>query len=266
VIVPSVETIQRTLDCEVAYTLSRLQVLERIEGNPVGVAHCRAGQNGWALAARHLPVPSFNAVIGLRAGDADALESLIEWYRNNGAKPQIEIVPGFEDAALMRELSRLGFHQSRFHVSMIARPQDAPAPAPAIDIVRVTDDGSFEKFLDAYVAGWQLSETERFRRNVRPWPSLPGWTMFFARIDGQPAAAATVYVLKDFAYLADAATDPRYRGRGLQSALLACRMRLAAECGAEYVCSGASFLSASHRNMVRAGMTLQFVRAIWTQV
>jgi hypothetical protein len=38
------------------------------------------------------------------------------------------------------------------------------------------------------------------------------------------------------------------------------------EAGAEYVCSGAAFLSTSHRNMVRAGMALQFVRALWTPV
>ncbi|MBV8840871.1 MAG: hypothetical protein JO000_30395 [Alphaproteobacteria bacterium] len=35
-IVPSAELIRRTLHIEAAYTLSRLRVLERLEGNPVG--------------------------------------------------------------------------------------------------------------------------------------------------------------------------------------------------------------------------------------
>jgi hypothetical protein len=52
----------------------------------------------------------------------------------------------------------------------------------------------------------------------------------------------------------------------LQTALLAHRLRHAAEQGATHVCSGAAFLSSSHRNMVRAGMTLQFVRALWTRL
>jgi len=61
-------------------------------------------------------------------------------------------------------------------------------------------------------------------------------------------------------------TQTMRQQRGLQAALLAHRLRHAAEHGAEYACSGASFLSTSHRNMVRAGMTLQFVRAVWTPV
>jgi ribosomal protein S18 acetylase RimI-like enzyme len=76
----------------------------------------------------------------------------------------------------------------------------------------------------------------------------------------------TIVPSNGFGYLADAATDPAYRRRGLQTALLAHRLRHAAEQGATHVCSGAAFLSSSHRNMVRAGMTLQFVRALWTRL
>src|ERR1044072_2750937 len=110
-IVPSRELIRRTIETQVAYTLSRMNVLARLNGNPVGIAHRKAG-NGWALMARHLPVPSFNAVIGLEAGDASEIEALLQWYRDNDVTPQIEIVPGFEDATLARELVRLGSHHS----------------------------------------------------------------------------------------------------------------------------------------------------------
>ena len=105
-IVPSRELIRRTIETEVAYTLSRMNVLARLDGNPVGIAHREVG-HGWALMARHLPVPGFNAVIGLEAGDAGELEALLQWYRDNDVRPQIEIVPGHEDAALTRELTRL---------------------------------------------------------------------------------------------------------------------------------------------------------------
>jgi len=33
--------------------------------------------------------------------------------------------------------------------------------------------------------------------------------------------------------------------------------------GVDFVCSAAEFLSGSHRNMERAGMRVQFVRAVW---
>jgi ribosomal protein S18 acetylase RimI-like enzyme len=262
-IVPSRELIRRTIETEVAYTLSRMSVLARLDGNPVGIAH-RAVGHGWALMARHLPVPGFNAVIGLEAGDAGELEALLQWYRDNDVKPQIEIVPGHEDAALMRELTRLGYHHSGFHASMIAGTGDAVAPDPAVHVERVTDDAAFEDFLDAYVAGRELPDGAGFKRNVRPWLTEPGWSLFLGRAEGKPAAAAVLYLHEGFGYLADATTNPAFRGIGLQSALLAHRLRHAAEHGATYVSSGATFLSGSHRNMARAGMTLQFVRAIWT--
>jgi len=262
-IVPSRELIRRTIETEVAYTLSRMGVLARLDGNPVGIAH-RAVGHGWALMACHLPVPSFNAVIGLEAGDAGEIEALLQWYRENDVTPQVEIVPGHEDAALTRELARLGCHHSGFHASMIARSGDAAAPDPAIHIARVTDDAALEDFLDAYIAGRELPDGAGFKRNVRPWLHEPGWSLFLGRADGRPAAAAVLYLRDGFGYLADATTDPSFRGRGLQTALLAHRLRYAAEHGASYVSSGATFLSSSHRNMARAGMTLQFVRAIWT--
>jgi ribosomal protein S18 acetylase RimI-like enzyme len=263
-IVPAAELIARTLDCEAAYTLSRLRVLERIEGNPVGVHYRQVGKSGWALMAQQIPVPSFNAVIGLQAGDEGELEAVLGWYRAHGVRTQVEIVPGREDANLPRELARLGYYQSGFHAAVIGRPRDALVPDPAVDVTRVTNADEFELFLDAYVAARQIPEGEGFKRNVRPWLHEPGWSLYLGRVDGKPVAEAILYLRDGFGYMADAATVPAYRGRGLQSALLAHRLRHAAEQGAEYVSSGAAFLSTSHRNMVRAGMSLHFVRAVWT--
>jgi len=65
-------------------------------------------------------------------------------------------------------------------------------------------------------------------------------------------------------YCADAATDPAFRGRGLQSALLHRRIADASAGGVDFICSGADFLSRSHRNMERAGMRVLFVRGLWT--
>jgi ribosomal protein S18 acetylase RimI-like enzyme len=84
-------------------------------------------------------------------------------------------------------------------------------------------------------------------------------------VDGRPAAAATLFMHGKTGYCADAATDPAFRRRGLHAALLARRIADAAAAGADFVCSGAEFLSASHRNMERAGMRMQFIRAIWTK-
>jgi ribosomal protein S18 acetylase RimI-like enzyme len=216
-----------------------------------------------ALAAR---LPAFCRVIGLRAGHEAQIAPLVSWYRDHGVKPAFEMVPGHYDESLGRELARLGFFQSRFHVSLIGKPAGAVRADDQVAIEPVTDAGSMEAYLDAYVAGWQIGEEAhaQFKANVRPWLDQPGWSLYVGRANGQPAAAATLYLHDGVGYLADAATDPDFRGQGFQSALLRRRIRDAGAAGADLVFSGATPFSTSHRNMERAGMRVQFVRSLWT--
>ena len=93
----------------------------------------------------------------------------------------------------------------------------------------------------------------QFKSNVRPWLQQPGWSLYLARVNGRPAAAATLYVHDNVAYLADSATDPSFRRRGLHVAMLRRRMRDAGVSGADLVFSGAQPFSSSHRNMERVG-------------
>jgi GNAT superfamily N-acetyltransferase len=263
---PSLDRIRRTIDIENAYTLSRMQVLERIPGNPIGIAYRRIDDQVVARMARHLPAPNFNSVCGLRAAHERHIEPLVTWYRDNGVKARFEIVPGDYEAGLGRELARLGYYQSGFHVSVICEPDLSLPAATGIAIEPVTNADHMEDFLTAYVAGWgfPVKDHAQFKENVRPWLRLPEWSLYLARVDGGPAAAATLYVRDKVAYCADAATDPAFRGRGLQSALLAARIAAAQAAGVDFIVSGAEFLSPSHRNMERIGMRIQFVRAIWT--
>jgi hypothetical protein len=126
-LIPSRALIERVIAAEAAYTLSRLQVLERLPGNPVGVAYRQPDDGVVAFMARHLPVPSFNTVVGLRAGHEHHVEPLVRWYRDNGVKAQFALVPGLIDAKLGRELARLGYYQSGFHTAVICEP-DLPPP------------------------------------------------------------------------------------------------------------------------------------------
>jgi ribosomal protein S18 acetylase RimI-like enzyme len=264
-LMPSLRVLRRTLECEIAYTISRLRVLERLPGNPLGIAIREPEGGPVALMARHLPVPGFNAVVGMRAGCEQQIEPLIAWYRAAGVKPRFELVPGYYDPALGRELARLGYYQSGFHTSLIAAPDLAmPAKADGIDIERVAGAAALDEFLGTHAAGWQIPDVQGFKANVRGWLGQAGWSLYLARIDGKPAATAILFAHDKVGYCADAATDPAFRGRGLQTALLARRISDARDASVDFVCSGAEFLSQSHRNMERIGMRVQFVRSLWT--
>ena len=263
--IPSLRILRRTIECEIAYTVSRMHVLEQLPGNPVGITIRQLEGGAVALMARHLPVANFNSVVGLRAGHEQEIEALTGWYRAEGVKARFEIVPGYYDRELGRELARLGYYQSGFHTSLVCEPQLDTAAAPAsIAIERIADVAGLDVFLSTHAAGWQIADEAGFKANVRGWLRQPGWSLYLARFDGTPAATAVLYIAENVGYCADATTHPAFRGRGLQTALLHRRIADASAAGVDFVCSGADFLSQSHRNMEHAGMRVLFVRSLWT--
>jgi ribosomal protein S18 acetylase RimI-like enzyme len=163
-------------------------------------------------------------------------------------------------------LARLGFFQSGFHVSLIGEPAGLACGEDQVPIEQVMAASSMEGYLDAYGEGWGIAEKDpaQFKANVRPWLSQPGWSLYVGRANGRPVAAATLYLHDRIGYLADAATHPSLRRRGFQSALLRRRIRDAGAAGADVVFSGATPFSTSHRDMERAGMSVHFIRSLWT--
>jgi hypothetical protein len=216
--------------------------------------------------ARDLPSPSFNSVVGLRAGQTHHIQPRVEWYRAHNSTARFEIAAGEYDLALGQELLRLGFLPSGFHAALIAEPKlDVPLSCEA-SIQRVESASDMEDFLAAYVAGWGLPAGlhDQFKNNVRPWLLQPDWTLYVARANGRPVAAAILYIHAGVSYFADCATDPIFRNRGVHAALLRRRLKDASAAGVDFVCSGADFLSSSHRNMERVGMRILFLRTIST--
>jgi hypothetical protein len=264
-VLPSSELIDRTLKIETSYTVSRMQVLESLPGNPVGIAFRPVGGTAVGMMAQHFPNPNFNKIVGLAGGQEGEIAPLIAWFRDSGVKPRFEILPRTADAELCRELVRQGFFASDFHTSLVRDTSPTGKAARSSDVEQVTTPQVLEEFLDAYCAGWGVPDSEGFKNNVRPWLDRKGWSLFLARESGKAAATAILYIEDKVAYLADASCDPAFRRRGLQLALLERRVNEAIAAGVDFICSGAAFQSGSHRNMERSGMRVQFVRSIWTE-
>jgi GNAT superfamily N-acetyltransferase len=265
-LIPSADLIDRVIAIENAYAGSRITVLQSLPGNPIGIEVRAIGDNAVALMAKHFPNPNFNRIAGLKGDQVKEVEPLVRWYRDNDVAPRFEILPREGDAQLGRELSRLGLYPSAFHTVLVRDVGPAP-DAGDIILEQVTDAATIDAFLDAYIAGWTIPDGAGFKRNVSAgWLDRPGWSLYFARVDGKPAAEAILYVRDGVGYLADASCDPKFRGRGLHAALLAHRIAEASKAGVDFVCSGAAYLSTSHRNMERAGMRILFNRAIWTDL
>lgn len=111
---------------------------------------------------------------------------------------------------------------------------------------------------------WREAAKERVMQAFQPEDPR----MFLACYDREPAGIG--YLSKNRACerwcgMGNAAVVPRFRRRGIHTALLGHRLYVASQLGYELVISGADFDSTSFRNQQRAGMHLAYVESTWTR-
>jgi len=132
--------------------------------------------------------------------------------------------------------------------------------------LRVEEAGEKEAkaFAETFVRGYGVPEL------MRDWlarlPGRRGWHCFVAYDGATPAATGAVFAHGGAGWLGVAATLPEHRRRGAQGALLAARIRAAAEAGCGVVVTETGALvegkpSNSYRNILRAGFELDYERA-----
>jgi GNAT superfamily N-acetyltransferase len=216
---------------------------------------------GGAVCARVGDLPRsriFNHVLGLGRSSPATEEQLDEVAEFYGEETYfVAVAQDAQPRDLAGRLERRGF-ESDYAWTKFRRGVDAPAhvetdlrvepigPQHASDFGRIVAAG-FE--LPAFTGRWLASIFGR-----------PGWTCFVGFAGNEPAATGALFVSHGIGWLSFAATLPEFRRRGAQSALLAARIRAAAELGCSVVVGETGALeegrgrpSNSYRNIVRAG-------------
>lgn len=93
----------------------------------------------------------------------------------------------------------------------------------------------------------------------------PGKRLWWAEVNGEKAATGAYSLMDGVAMLHGTATRPEFRGRGLQTALLAARLHAAKQEGADLATVMVTPGSGSERNVVRAGFKMAGLRLTWTR-
>lgn len=106
------------------------------------------------------------------------------------------------------------------------------------------------------VGGDVIPPMEEIRRWVLLNASLPGFYGMIARIDGEPAGAASLRFDDRIAQFSGAGTLPRFRRRGVQTALLRARLAEAKRHGCEIGAVVTQPASKSQQNVQREGFSL----------
>jgi GNAT superfamily N-acetyltransferase len=239
-------------------------------------AHVDAWPIGGSFAVLGEADSPFNKLIGLGFDglpDAAELDTIERGHAARRARLQVELAT-LADPAVGRLLTSRGYRLIGFE-NVLARRLDqvATAAAEGIGIVEVDADSSArwittvtEAFLQADVfdgpASHESFDRETLERTYQYFAAVPGASRLLARLDGEVAGGASLFMHQHTALLCGAATLPASRRRGVQSALLQARLTRAREAGCEMAVVTTQPGSKSQENVQRAGFELIYSRAV----
>jgi GNAT superfamily N-acetyltransferase len=143
------------------------------------------------------------------------------------------------------------------------------APPDGVTIEAVTlDTIEIAAEVTAEANGWDPAWREGAKGKVRRALVNPNITLYLARYHGEPAGIgdlAARHVDPRWCNLGGGAVIPRFRRKGIHTALLRHRLHAASQPrhGYKLVISGADFGSQSFRNQQRLGLRLAYMESTW---
>ncbi|HLI65759.1 MAG TPA: GNAT family N-acetyltransferase [Caulobacteraceae bacterium] len=257
--IPTQDDVRRAQAIVGAYARTRLETIAARPGNPRGGEFRSFDGGAVALRMPGFPGSAFNNAYGFSDEHIEAIPGLIDWYKA-GVGGAFALAPGAATVKTAGLLADAGFRLSVWHATMIGPPELPSAEAPGVTIEPVTDEAALGPFADVYHRGWNYTA---FRIPMQSWLTAPGWRLYLARFEGEPAGAAILYLDGEDGYLADGAVDPDFRHHGVHRALLDRRVDDARAAGAKRIVSGCNYLSGSFRNQLRKGLSLLFTETFW---
>ena len=212
-----------------------------------------------ALAVRVSAAPAndyLNHALGIST--VEQLEALASLYGD--AHHALSPAPGVDlEAALLARGYEPGYAWMKFSRGT-ETPEDAPTDLAVVEV----DADRAAGFARVVVEGFETPTF--FGAWLAQLPGRDGWHCFVAYDGDEPAACGALYVWEDTGWLGIAATRPDFRRRGAQGAILAARIRGAAELGCTLLVTETGELVAdrpagSYRNILRAGFEPRYLRA-----
>jgi GNAT superfamily N-acetyltransferase len=225
---------------------------------------CRKADDGVLLLCGGIDHIQFNrlAAVGLREpARIETIEAAIASFTQAGLKNWIVQAPE-QAAGLAEACARCGLQPHPRAWVKFHRPAEAVEATTRLTVREATTS-------EAQAFGATAAAAFGMPAVVGDWLAAlvgrPRWHCFLALDGDKPAAAGTAYIDGAYAWLGIGGTLPSHRRLGGQSALLAARIRRAAESGCTWTTTETGLpqpgeAGPSYRNIQRAGFGITYVR------
>lgn len=254
---------------------SMLRAIERATPGTLALHELGDGAIG-AIAPGGSP---FQKVIGWGWGDAAAQDAALEALEQAATRAETSVpveLSVLADAGRAAALEARGYRIAGFeNVLGLGLDGTTSAAAGATHVSRVApseEDAFLDTMLDAFatpddegVPSHEDFPREMVARAMRTMARPPAHRRYLARLDGAIAGAGSLWIGDGIAQLSGAATLPTFRRRGVQTALLAARLRDARDAGCELATITTQPGSRSQRNAEQRGFSLLTTRVIFVR-
>ena len=256
--------VEKIEQSEVDILYSRLTAIKGIKGNPMDVDIQKFG-NATAFSVKNIPGPSFNIVKGLKDGDENIVNHIIDYYKDREIPVQFELTPVNVSPELLTYLSEAGFYQADFHTTLYGPLSDELEPIDSKITIRRLKKNEFDIFADIYAAGFQMPTFLKsgIAQNNEVLYSNENWHFYLASFENEQAGIGVSFIKDGIVTLAAAATVPHLRNKGIQTALLKERLNEAKILNSKLAVGQAKYASVSQNNMERAGMKVAYTKVSW---
>ena len=208
---------------------------------------------------------------------AEHLDELEEFFQTRGAPVLHELSP-LVDPSLMQLLSSRGYKpieltsvmyrelESAFEVSSSPKPSQAKGGLKPGLQTRITGDDEADLWAQTSASGWS-TETEGLEEFMLGFGRISarcqGAYPFLAELDGEAISTGMLFIYENVCILAGASTIPEARNKGAQNALLAERLKFAADRGCRLAIMAALPGSQSQKNAQKNGFNIAYTRTKW---
>lgn len=215
-----------------------------------------------AAASPELPGSVFNRAFGMR--QVPIHRPTMEAHFAAAAAPGWLVV-GMEDPTSAGQALEwpVGVHSGPIADVLAAAATEAPSIA-GLAIRRVDPDDAAEaaRWAELFIAGFGVDDpvASAWRRFNPELVRARGFHQFIGSLDGRDVAASAMFTRRRVAWLGAGTVVAEARGRGIQRALIADRVRRAADAGSTRVLATADLDTPSAANLERLA-----IHRIWTR-
>jgi hypothetical protein len=206
-----------------------------------------------------------NRIVAVSPGSAKGVVVAAGCLAEAGLPVRVEVPQPLFDEQLRAELTAAGLAPA-WTARALAAPMLVPSTAAptGIHVGRVETVKDAERFWGAYDACFEEAQPERQAHVRKLAEHSGGVSAYLGWFADEVVGVALMYVRGETALLADAATRPDWRGRGVHALLVAARLADAEKLPATIVTSDVEPNAGSDRNLARLGLHTGYLREVWT--